>query len=97
MGVISWILVGASVGVLANGVTARRFGGGVHGNAASGMAGAFLAGAVFSLVAKRSAATLDVVSLLAAVVGAAALLALVHRADRAEPRSERADGESRAA
>ena len=57
------------------------------GDLSLGMAGGFLGGAIFSLIADRGVARLDVVSLLVAFVGAAALLGLVSKADYAEPRT----------
>jgi uncharacterized membrane protein YeaQ/YmgE (transglycosylase-associated protein family) len=87
MGIVSWIVLGAIVGILANWLVAGRFPGGLWGTIAGGMAGAFLGGAIFSLVADRGVAGLDGVSLLIALGGAGALLLLVRRADQAQPRA----------
>jgi uncharacterized membrane protein YeaQ/YmgE (transglycosylase-associated protein family) len=86
MGIVSWIVLGAIVGILANWLLPGRFPGGLAGTIAGGMAGAFLGGATFSLVADRGVAGLDGVSLLIALAGAGMLLLLVRRADQAQPR-----------
>jgi uncharacterized membrane protein YeaQ/YmgE (transglycosylase-associated protein family) len=86
MGIVSWVVLGAIVGILANWLVPGRFPGGLWGTVAGGMAGAFLGGAIFSLVADRGVAGLDGVSLLIALGGAGALLSLVRRADQAQPR-----------
>jgi uncharacterized membrane protein YeaQ/YmgE (transglycosylase-associated protein family) len=87
MGIVSWIVLGTIVGILADRLMPGRFPGGLLGTIAGGMAGAFLGGAIFSLVADRGVAGLDTVSLLVAVVGAAVLLMVVRKADHAQPRS----------
>ncbi len=89
MGIVSWIVLGTIMGFLANWLLPGKFPGGVPGTIVGGVAGAFLGGAIFSLVASGSGGRFDPLSLLVALVGAAALLALVHRADRAEPRATR--------
>lgn len=86
MGIVSWIVLGMIVGMLANWLTPVRFPGGLGGTIAGGMAGAFLGGATFSLLADRGVSGLDTVSLLVALVGAAVLLMVVHKADHAQPR-----------
>jgi uncharacterized membrane protein YeaQ/YmgE (transglycosylase-associated protein family) len=87
MGIVSWIVLGTIVGILADWLMPGRFPGGLLGTIAGGMAGAFLGGAIFSLVADRGVAGLDTVSLLVAVVGAAVLLMVVRKADHAQPRA----------
>jgi len=52
-----------------------------------GIAGAFLGGALFSLIADRGVTGLDPVSLLLAFVGAALLLTIVRKAGYAQPRT----------
>jgi uncharacterized membrane protein YeaQ/YmgE (transglycosylase-associated protein family) len=86
MGIVSWIVLGTIVGILANWLVPGRFPGGLLGTIAAGMAGAFLGGAVFSLVADREVAGLDGISLVLALAGAALLLMVVRRADHAQPR-----------
>jgi uncharacterized membrane protein YeaQ/YmgE (transglycosylase-associated protein family) len=87
MGIISWIVLGAILGFLANWRVPGKFPGGVLGTVAAGMAGAFLGGAVFSLIASRGVAGFDVVSLLIAFIGAALLLTIVRKAGYAQPRT----------
>jgi uncharacterized membrane protein YeaQ/YmgE (transglycosylase-associated protein family) len=87
MGIVSWIVLGMIVGILADRLMPGRFPGGLLGTIAGGMAGAFLGGAIFSLVADRGVAGLDTVSLPVAVVGAAVLLMVVRKADHAQPRA----------
>jgi uncharacterized membrane protein YeaQ/YmgE (transglycosylase-associated protein family) len=87
MGIISWIVLGAIMGFAANRVVPGEFPGGALGTTAGGVAGSFLGGAVFSLVANRGVAGFDVVSLLIAFIGAALLLTVVRKAGHAEPRT----------
>lgn len=87
MGILSWIIVGTITGLAATWLAPGRPPGGVVGTVSLGIAGGFLGGAIFSLIADRGVARLDVVSLLVAFVGAAALLGLVSKADYAEPRT----------
>ena len=86
MGIISWILLGTIVGLVADWFVPGKFPGGVFGTVLGGMAGAFLGGAFFSLIAARSVEGLDFVSLLIAFVGAVLLLTIVRKAGHAEPR-----------
>jgi uncharacterized membrane protein YeaQ/YmgE (transglycosylase-associated protein family) len=88
MGIISWIVLGAIIGFLANRLVPGEFPGGVLGTIAGGAAGAFLGGAVFALIASRGVAGFDVVSLLIAFIGAALLLTIVRKAGYAEPRTQ---------
>ncbi len=85
MGIISWIVLGTIIGFLANWLVPVRFPGGVLGTIAGGMAGAFLGGAIFSLIANRGGGGFDIVSLLIALVGAALLLTIVRKAGYADP------------
>jgi uncharacterized membrane protein YeaQ/YmgE (transglycosylase-associated protein family) len=87
MGIVSWIVLGTIVGILANWLMPGRFPGGLLGTIVGGMAGAFLGGAIFSLVTDRGVAGLDTASLLVALVGAAVLLMVVRKADHAHPRA----------
>ncbi|MDQ3933108.1 MAG: GlsB/YeaQ/YmgE family stress response membrane protein [Actinomycetota bacterium] len=95
MGVISWILLGAILGLLGNRIVPERFPGGARGTAATGAAGAFLAGAFFSLLASGGSAALEPASLPVALAGGAGLLALVRKADHAEPRPAGSGANSR--
>ena len=85
MGIISWIVLGTIVGFLVNWLIPGRFPGGLIGTIVGGTAGAFLGGAVFSLLAERGVTGLDAISLLVAFVGAAVLLTLVRKAGYAQP------------
>ncbi len=85
MGIISWIVLGAIMGFLANWLLPGKFPGGVPGTIVGGMAGAFLGGALFSLIASRSVSGFDIASLLIAFIGAALLLTAFRKAGYAEP------------
>lgn len=87
MGIVSWIVLGTTVGILANWLMRERFPGGLAGTISGGAAGAFLGGAIFSLAADRGVAGLDGISLVLALAGAAALLLVVRKADHAQPRA----------
>ena len=85
MSVLTWIILGTVVGVLSNWLVPGRFPGGILGTVVGGMAGAFLGGAIFTLVASRGVAGLDVLNLLIAFIGAAILLTLLRVAGWARP------------
>ncbi len=85
MSVISWLLLGISIGLLVNWLVPGRFPGGLIGTIVGGMAGAFLGGALFSLVGGRGVTGFDAVSVLVALLGAALLLTLLRKAGYAEP------------
>jgi uncharacterized membrane protein YeaQ/YmgE (transglycosylase-associated protein family) len=88
MGIVSWVVLGAIIGLLSNWLVSGKFPGGVLGTILAGMAGAFLGGAIFSLVASRGVAGFDIVSLLIAFFGAAVLLTIIRKAGYAEPRTQ---------
>ncbi len=87
MGIISWILLGTAMGILVNWLVPGKFPGGLIGTVVGGTAGAFLGGALFSLVADRGVTGIDGVSLLIAFVGAALLLTVVRIAGYGAPRT----------
>jgi uncharacterized membrane protein YeaQ/YmgE (transglycosylase-associated protein family) len=87
MSIIGWIVLGTLAGFVANRVLPGRFPGGALGTLVGGMAGAVLGGGLFSLIADRGVAGLDVVSIAIALVGAGILLTLVRWAGHAEPGS----------
>jgi uncharacterized membrane protein YeaQ/YmgE (transglycosylase-associated protein family) len=87
MSIVSWLALGALIGVLTNHIAPGRSPGGLLGTIAAGTAGAFLGGATFTLLAGRAVSGLDLVSLLIALVGAGLLLAAVHKAAYTEPRA----------
>jgi uncharacterized membrane protein YeaQ/YmgE (transglycosylase-associated protein family) len=80
MSILSWLALGAVVGVAVHWTAPRRFPGGLVGTVASATAGAFLGGASYTVLVGRAGAELDLVSLLVALVGAALLLFAVRRA-----------------
>ena len=86
MAILSWILVGTVVGLLANRLVAGRFPGGIFGPIVGGTLGALLGGLGFSLVLGRGVMGFDVISLLIAFAGAALLLTVLKKAGDAEPR-----------
>jgi uncharacterized membrane protein YeaQ/YmgE (transglycosylase-associated protein family) len=85
MGILTWIILGTIIGVLANWLVPGRFPGGILGTIGGGMAGAFLGGAIFSLILGRGVAGLDAVSLVIAFGGAALLLTLLRAVGAARP------------
>jgi uncharacterized membrane protein YeaQ/YmgE (transglycosylase-associated protein family) len=87
MGIVSWIVLGAIVGILVNWLLPGKFPGGVIGTTAGGMGGAFLGGAIFSLATDRGVSGFDALSLLIAFVGAALLLTIARKAGDAQPRT----------
>ncbi len=87
MGILTWIILGTIIGVLANWLVPGRFPGGILGTIVGGMAGAFLGGAIFSMVFDRGVAGFDIVSLVIAFAGAALLLTLLRVAGVARPRA----------
>ena len=86
MSIVGWILIGAAAGLLANRLVPGRFPGGVLGTLFGGMAGAFIGGGVFSLIADRGVSGLDLISVLIAFIGAVLLLTAIRKAEYAEPR-----------
>ena len=85
MGVLSWILIGALMGLLVNRLIAGRFPGGLLGAIVGGTLGAALGGLLFSAVLGRGVVGFDPASLLIAFAGAAGLLTVLRLAGRAEP------------
>jgi uncharacterized membrane protein YeaQ/YmgE (transglycosylase-associated protein family) len=53
---------------------------------ATGTAGGFLGGGIFSLATDRTPSRLDLAALVVAIVGSALILAATHSAEHAEPR-----------
>lgn len=84
MGVISWIVVGAVVGFVVNRLAPDMLPGGVAGTVFAAVAGAFLGGAIFTLVAGRTENSVDLVSLPMALVGAALLMGIIRKAHQVE-------------
>jgi uncharacterized membrane protein YeaQ/YmgE (transglycosylase-associated protein family) len=82
----SWIVVGVVAGLVAHGLAAATFPGGIAGALLGGGAGGFLGGGTSAVLIVGAGAPLDPVTVLAAVAGAAALLATIRAADRASLR-----------
>jgi uncharacterized membrane protein YeaQ/YmgE (transglycosylase-associated protein family) len=87
MGILTWILLGTVIGLLANWIVPGRFPGGILGTIVGGMAGAFLGGAIFSMIFDRGVAGFDTVSLVIAFAGAALLITLLRVAGVAGSRT----------
>lgn len=82
MSVVSWIAIGALLGVIVERSTVRRFPGGRRGAVVMGIAGGLLGGGVFAVLDRRGVATLDPVTAASALVGAVLVLAAMHAPDR---------------
>ncbi len=80
MGMVSWILLGAVVGVVADRLAPAGFPGGTWGTIVGGVLGAALGGLSLAVAAGRGLAAFDPVSLVTAFGGAALLLVLVRAA-----------------
>jgi uncharacterized membrane protein YeaQ/YmgE (transglycosylase-associated protein family) len=74
MGVISWILMGLIVGVLAKWIMPGEDPGGIFVTILIGIAGAFLGGFIGSFIGLGSVSGFDLISLALAVGGALLLL-----------------------
>lgn len=85
MGILSWILMGALVGLLANWLVPGRFPGGVLGTIVGGVLGAVLGGFIVAAVAGRGVTGFDLVSFLIALGGAALLLVILRAAGAGQP------------
>jgi uncharacterized membrane protein YeaQ/YmgE (transglycosylase-associated protein family) len=84
--VVSWVVLGGLIGLLANRLLRVGFPGGALGTIAAGATGAFLGGGLARLLAHRGLAGFDTTSLLIAALGAIVLLSAIRTADYAEPR-----------
>lgn len=83
MSIITWIVLGAIIGWLADRLAPGGFDGGTAEALAGGVGGGFLGGAIFILLADRGIGGIDVVSLLTAFVGAAAILVVLWKVGHA--------------
>jgi uncharacterized membrane protein YeaQ/YmgE (transglycosylase-associated protein family) len=84
--IVSWVVLGGLIGLLANRLLRVSFPGGTLGTIAAGATGAFLGGGLARLLANRGLAGFDTTSLLIAALGAIVLLSAIRTADYAEPR-----------
>ena len=89
MSVVGWLIVGVVGGLVANRIGGGRFPGGIVGTILGGLFGGFLGGALFSLALGHDGGAFQGVSLAAALVGAAALLALLRLIGDAAPEQRR--------
>jgi uncharacterized membrane protein YeaQ/YmgE (transglycosylase-associated protein family) len=85
MGVVSWIALGALVGLAVHTRVRGRFPGGVAGSVAGGTAGGFLGGGIFTLAAQRGTSGVDPTALGIAVIGAVLILTAAWSAGYADP------------
>jgi uncharacterized membrane protein YeaQ/YmgE (transglycosylase-associated protein family) len=86
--IVSWITLGASIGLVASTLSPEAFPGGRVGALVAGAAGAFFGGGLLTLVVDRGIVRLNLASLAAATVTAALVLAAFRRAQYAEPRPQ---------
>jgi uncharacterized membrane protein YeaQ/YmgE (transglycosylase-associated protein family) len=84
--VLSWVVLGGLIGLLANRLLRLSFPGGRLGMIAAGATGAFLGGALARLLADRGIGGFDATSLLVAALWAVVLLTAIRTADYVEPR-----------
>jgi uncharacterized membrane protein YeaQ/YmgE (transglycosylase-associated protein family) len=85
MAVVTWLAIGAGIGLLIHHLAPGRYPGGLLGTLVGSMTGAFLGGGVYAALAGNGAGEVAIPSVLAAPVGALALLALVRSADQVQP------------
>jgi uncharacterized membrane protein YeaQ/YmgE (transglycosylase-associated protein family) len=85
MSIVSWIVLGAVVGLSGARLRPGRFPGGALGAAATGAVGGFVGGGVFATLDGRAVNGLDPTTAVSAVVGAALMLTAMNKADYAEP------------
>jgi uncharacterized membrane protein YeaQ/YmgE (transglycosylase-associated protein family) len=85
--VLSWIVLGGLVGLLADRLLRVSFPGGSVGTIAAGATGAFLGGGLARLLADRGIGGFDGTSQLIAAIGAIVLLSAIRTADHTEPRA----------
>jgi len=76
MGIIAWLILGALAGWIASMIVGTNEEQGAIGNIVVGIVGAFIGGFVFSIFGGSSVTGFNLYSLLVAIVGAVALLAI---------------------
>lgn len=88
MSIVSWIVLGAVVGLSGARLRPGHFPGRALGAAVTGAVGGFVGGGLFAALDDRSVNSLDATTAVSAVVGAALMLSAMHKADYAEPRPD---------
>jgi len=76
MGIIAWLILGALAGWIASMIVGTNEEQGAIGNIVVGIVGAFIGGFVFSIFGGSIVTGFNLYSLLVAIVGAVALLAI---------------------
>jgi uncharacterized membrane protein YeaQ/YmgE (transglycosylase-associated protein family) len=79
MGILSWILLGLIVGLLAKWIMPGRDPGGIIVTMLLGIAGALVGGAIASLIGLGNVTGINLGSIIIAVLGAILILALYRR------------------
>ncbi len=79
MGILSWILLGLIVGLLAKWIMPGRDPGGIIVTMLLGIAGALVGGAIASLIGLGTVTGINIGSIIIAVLGAILILALYRR------------------
>ena len=88
VGIVFWLLLGAVVGCLVSRIAPARLPGGIWAFCLGGMAGGFVGGGSVALVTGRNAAAVEPLGVVTAMVGAALLVWILHRAAHAQPRAQ---------
>ena len=84
--ILSWIAVGAGIGLVASTLSPELVPGGRVGAVVAAAAGGFLGGGLLALLIHRGVARVSLATLAAAAVAAVLELAAIRRAEYAEPR-----------
>jgi uncharacterized membrane protein YeaQ/YmgE (transglycosylase-associated protein family) len=74
MGILTWILFGLVVGVVASWIMPSRFSGGIVADILIGIVGAFVGGWIFGAFGHSGVTGFNIPSMLCALVGAVVLL-----------------------
>lgn len=87
MGIATWVVIGALIGLIGGRLGRVRLAGGAWTLGMAGVAGGFVGGGAVAVLAGRDAAVIDPVNALVAAAGAALLVVIVRRAARVQPRT----------
>ena len=88
MSIVTWIVVGAVVGLSGAHLRPGRFPGDPLGAAVTGAVGGFVGGRVLAALDDRALSGLDATTAVSAIVGAGMMLTAMHRAAYVEPRPD---------